>query len=245
MKTDREKNGFRGPVHNVRTEGELLPSKSYRVNPGGLELLEVFHSDHYGQRNLYELFVFDESGRLLEEASVENFTDQESFRFVYTYDEAGRIIQRDEYDQSGSAVGKTIYTYDSKGRKVEKTYFSATGNGTRHTKFDKRENPVEMTWYGPDGEVISKDIWDYGYNFSDARIEETWSHRSELHRVPSGYGLSVCLETSQLNSMPMNNSRRSTGESLSMIMQAMWWRRWSTIRMGQSFVGKSLMPVER
>jgi hypothetical protein len=187
MKTDREKNGFKGPVHTVRTEIEVSPSRAYRVNPGGLELLEIFTSEYDGQRNLYELFTFDESGRLLEEASSErSLIEQESFRFVYTYDDAGRIARRDEYDQAGSADGKTLYSYDSEGRKVEETYYSAKGNGTRHTKYDQRGNAVEMICYGPDEEITSKNTWESSYNISGNRVEVITIYKMEPAQLTPG-----------------------------------------------------------
>src|SRR5438477_12910912 len=116
MLTDREKCEFIGPVRSVRAEIENGPSRSYKLLENRRELWKDYSdsfTDHSNSTNEqsspYEIFIFDPTGRLIEDASAERqWIEQEPYGYIYRYDEKGRIDERLSYNEDGSPSGKTI-----------------------------------------------------------------------------------------------------------------------------------------
>ena len=159
MSTERESRGFLGPVQSVRTEMVVLSSKSYKMNEAGRELWEDYSPTPGGggvSRNrpeLAEVFIFDVEGRIIEEASAErSLVEQEPFRYIYTYNDIGQVVERADYNEDGSATGKTTYTYDSTGSRTAEVYYDTEG-GKALTTYEAGGCISELDWYRPDGSV--------------------------------------------------------------------------------------------
>jgi YD repeat-containing protein len=157
-----------------------------------------------------EIAVFDEEGRLLEEASAErSLVEQEPFRSVYIYGAEGRVAEKRTFNEDGSADGITKYIYDAEGNRTEEIYTSAQGSGSHRTRYDARGNLIESSWYRAEGPLTRKQVWNYTYKEEGNRSEEHYfieeevpgSSSEEAARlalyVPFGF---QCGETSFTNS---------------------------------------------
>lgn len=166
MKSDREKAGLLGPVRKVRTGGRW-PSD------GAPAAAEHEWVDGFS--------VYDEGGRLLEDASAErSLIEQEPYRSVYAYDDRGLVSEIRTFQEDGSPFGVTEYAYDASGKLTRQTFTSVQGHGGSRTKYDARGNVKEISWFEPDGTLRSKQVWHYTYREDGNRLEESYRIEEEI-----------------------------------------------------------------
>ena len=159
-KTDREHDGFFGPVRTVRLEQSLL------VNRSGQWIEDP--------RALWQTIAYDSSGRLTERIFYDR--DQSMWsRIVYEYDSAGtrsdivyraslkgRSAQANGSDQTQGMTEFTrlrrTFKYDSSGNRTEEADYTKEGNLSRRTvyRFDGNGFVKEMIEYASDGSVLSR-----------------------------------------------------------------------------------------
>jgi YD repeat-containing protein len=165
VKSDRENAGLRGPVRHVRMGGRSLSNDAAAVAED--EWIDGFS-------------VYDEGGRLLEDASAErSLIEQEPYRSVYAYNERGLVAEVRTFNQDGSADGVSRYDYDSGGRLTEHTLTSAQGHGSSRTAYDAKGNVKEILWFEPDGTLRGRQVWHYTYKEDGNKLEEYYFTEEE------------------------------------------------------------------
>lgn len=202
MKTDREKQGLRGAVKSVLVEtarfeeqdGQFKESPWFSQtmlfnqdgwlveqstrNPDGSEMRAV--SDYSDSQKLMTTKSYDSSGALVDEVR-------------YVYDDQERLVAEQRVNPDGNLTTSITYSYDTAGRKtrVEEVNYAgdvavmlgiegttsainASGVSRIETRYDDRDNPIEVTAFNTAGSLVSRvEI------IRDARgnaIEETQYH---------------------------------------------------------------------
>lgn len=98
--SDREQDGFAGPVRRVKTEVSKLSNKSGKLVEGNRAVLENAAYDIKGTKSEYAYFP--------SAVSALDLTGRET----YKYDEKGNISEMTLFNTDGSLAKKEIYTYD-------------------------------------------------------------------------------------------------------------------------------------
>ena len=124
---------------------------------------------------LCEFLKFDTTGKLVEDVDLERpLTEQDSYRYAYTYDAAGRLIEKAGYGEDGSSHGKAVYSYGSQGRKTEQVSYSAVGRIRSRYEFDEHENITSIAWYSEDGNIRAKEIHRHEYTETGNVLEQIY-----------------------------------------------------------------------
>lgn len=146
-KTDRERDGLKGPVQTVRVRKGTLLDENDRQTQGPVVLSHAVTYDQSGNR--IERTFYDHTGTF-------------SRRLVYTLDpqtkkKSGLI----SYDSQNSMVRKVVDTYGSTGLRTNSNIHDYAEDGTlfRRTEltFDGFGLLVEVATYGIDGSLIKRE----------------------------------------------------------------------------------------
>jgi hypothetical protein len=184
MKTDREKHGVSGPVRSVRVEVAEFEEQDGQVaekpwfghtltfnlsgrlteqinrNPDGTEWRTV--NDYSDSGELLAMRSYDPSGALMGEVR-------------YIYDDESRLSAEQYIAQDGRVTTPTTYAYDGEGRKIKLQEFDSTGEsnliigieGTStsvsasgakriETRYDNRDEAVEVRVFDAGGALVSR-----------------------------------------------------------------------------------------
>jgi antitoxin component YwqK of YwqJK toxin-antitoxin module len=170
--------GLIGKVHSVETILVDTSTRSYRLRPGGRELLDDYANPSSGtpaRPLLWELLKFDPQGKLMEDADQDRpVIEQESYRYVYTYDQSGRLIEKRGYKEDGSFDERVVTTYSPGGKKIEQLFYSVAGRISGRYKFDDHENIFSIEWYNEDGTVRRKEDHRYEYATKGNTTEQVY-----------------------------------------------------------------------
>ncbi len=141
--------------------------------------------------------VYDLEGKLIEEISSYRLLIDDTYKDIYIYNEQGKLIERDEYDENESLVGKTIFEQSDNGNRIEKHYYF-DGHGKlklgSHTLYDNEDNIVETAHYDENEKVTPHHVYksnpsqkvrkntvfsDDGYTIEEFRYDEKneYTHR--------------------------------------------------------------------
>lgn len=103
------------------------------------------------------VYLYDANGNLLEETRSHTQTAND-FKWVYRYDELGRMLEESFYlirskplpNQTGKALNyRSVYSYDKEGHPAEKIHYGATGDmeskKSYRYKYDSEGNWVTQT----------------------------------------------------------------------------------------------------
>lgn len=146
-KTDRERDGLKGPVQTVRVRKGTLLDENNRQTPGPVVLSHTVTYDQSGNR--IERSFYDHTGAF-------------SRRIVYTLDsETKKKSGLITYDSQNSMVRKVVDTYGSTGLRTNSNIHDHAEDGTlfRRTEltFDGLGLLVEVATYGIDGSLIKRE----------------------------------------------------------------------------------------
>src|SRR5687767_6702752 len=119
MKTDREKQEFKGPVKSVQVE-----STHYEVQEDG----QTIEMPGYSPTT-----IFDRDGWIIEQ--FHQNPDGSKWRIVNDYSEAGKLITTTSYNNSDAPIGEVKYIYDDKGRLTAEQYKDEDGKITTPTTY--------------------------------------------------------------------------------------------------------------
>jgi len=136
--------------------------------------------------------VFDSAGHQTEASYRENSGREIKRFYSYEFDDAGRIVLVNTYDENGRLCHKSTCEYDSLGNprnktdygpegvvyerreftytadgKREKIFQSAKASGFKGVQvrcFDNRNNIVDVTTYGPDERLLGRNSHRYDYD---------------------------------------------------------------------------------
>src|SRR5258705_1172382 len=163
QKTDRERDGLKGPVETVRVSQATTSSEDGKQSEGPLLLTHVVTYDQSGNRT--ELAFYDRTGTL-------------SRRIAYEYDpETKRRAGLIAYNSQNAMVRKVADKYGSSGIKVSSTILDFNEDGTLFRKtevtFGTLGELIDVAEYQGDGSLIKK----AGPPFKEAEGENAISAR--------------------------------------------------------------------
>jgi len=178
MRTSPKEHGLAGNVQSVETTVVDTSTKSYKLRPDGREELEDFGNPSDGSLGsplVWEALRFDAQGKLVEDIDLERpDIEQESYRYVYTFNPRGLLVEKAGYRENGSFDERSIYIYGPRGEKIEQLYYSASGQVTSRYEFDEHQNIVSIEWYGDDGKVRQKESHRYEYLSKGNTLEQVY-----------------------------------------------------------------------
>ena len=104
------------------------------------------------------IFKYDDKNHMIEE-----FSNYDSIKTTYKYDEIGNIIERTEYNSKGKINYKEAYKFDNNGKKIESLIHSYDSQYVQHRKFiyDNNGNIIEFIQLRKNGSIDSKIIFNY------------------------------------------------------------------------------------
>jgi antitoxin component YwqK of YwqJK toxin-antitoxin module len=188
MRTGLQEHNLSGNVRSVETSLVDMSTKSYRLRPNGREELEDFGNPSDGSPGsplLWEVFKFDARGKLVEDIDVERpLIEQDSYRYVYTYNQQGFLVERAGYRENGSSDGRTVYIYDPGGKKTKELIYSSDARVQSRYEFDEHENFTSVEWFKEDGTVRQKQTHRYEYLSKGNTLEQIYYPPE----VPPGVG---------------------------------------------------------
>lgn len=174
--SDSQKAGYLGPVHKVSTETETLSRKLYRESRNGQkELIEDSTSQFGNRRFLNAEEEFDESGRLVADASSDREMEQGPFRILCHYDANGRLSKEEHFNRDGSSAGSKHYVYDSTGKKSEELFYTASASLLSRARYDEHQNLTDLESFGPDGSVVQKQSIVRSYRREGDTLEDSYT----------------------------------------------------------------------
>lgn len=121
---------------------------------------------------------FNHKGKVLEEVYF-NYDGSFNFKYIYTYDQEGREIEKAMYLKNDRLHDKCLHEYDKKGRIIESVWYDKEGNVEvkDEYEYDEKENVVTKLrgtvaeWtntYDKNGKLVSIT----GGYFSDDEISQ-------------------------------------------------------------------------
>jgi hypothetical protein len=189
MRIQLKEYALHGPVQSVETVLVDTSTKSYKFLLSGREVLHDFGNPSASSPDgplLWEVLKFDTNGRLIEDIDVERpLIEQQSYRYVYTYDFTGRLIEKAGYGEDSESEGKNVYRYDSQGKKVEQVFYPVVGRIQARYEFDEHENIISIERYREDGSV-AKEAHRYEYTEVGNTLEQLY-YPPQIERG-HGYG---------------------------------------------------------
>ena len=119
-----------------------------------------------------ESYKFNKNGDVIEHCFVE--TEDGAAKHQYKYDENRNLIELTGYNAKGVIIGKYVYTYNEHGKIVNETYYSGKDLANYKRKlvrsYDANGLQLGGIRYNSKGEIIEK--YDFIYNDKGERIKE-------------------------------------------------------------------------
>jgi hypothetical protein len=173
MRTLLNEFSLNGSVQSVETMLMYMSNRSYKLRPGGREVLEDFGNRSASSPDaplLCEVLKFDPDGRLVEDIDLDRpLIEQESYRYIYKYDPKGQLIEKVGYRGDGSSDSKEVY---KDGKKVEQVVFSGGGRIAARYQFDEHGNNISEEWYPEDGSIRPRKTYRYEYIETENKLEQ-------------------------------------------------------------------------
>jgi hypothetical protein len=205
-KSDIDRFELVGPVQSVVTKYPQLRTTQQFDRRGELTHLELVPTNENDSARY--LFIHDEAGRVVEEQTFEpdgTLTYRKLFR--YGVDEQGRQTAQVAAMEKGDLAHAEFAIYDDRGHlaeeltvtgqgAAEKSLYDVRGNLIYHARYFEGRLMQEAThyhsplgrlkesrFYGPDGELMRKDL--YRYNQAGQRVEQQseFYHQSHLRKA--------------------------------------------------------------
>jgi hypothetical protein len=167
-KSDRELDGYVGPVKHVLKEWSPLEKARYHIQPG--------------TRCRTHAVVYDEQGREMQSSLFSNSCGTDENRDTYTYDAEGNYTIRYEFFHDPKspplppppmpppgakprATGppKAVFKYDAEGRKSEKSVINSNGDLTYRIvwEWDDQDRKKEQQAFDASGVMYSRTVHRY------------------------------------------------------------------------------------
>jgi hypothetical protein len=177
QKTDRERDGLKGPVKTVRVSQATTSSEDGKKSEGPLLLAHVVTYDQSGNRT--ELAFYDRTGTLSRRIAYQYDPETKRRAGLITYNSQNAMVRKvaDKYGSSGFKVSSTIQDFNEDGTLFRKT----------EVTFGTLGELIEVAEYQGDGSLIKK----VGPPFKEAEGENAISAgqrpREDVDRVV-GFG---------------------------------------------------------
>ncbi len=101
------------------------------------------------------------------------------YKYIYSFNEKGNLIETNSYDPDGNLDGKYTYTNDNlKGTKIEMISYNPDGSSDEKCtyNYDSKGNLILEIWYDAEGSISKK----YGYKYDD-KGNEIAMNRYDAH----------------------------------------------------------------
>jgi hypothetical protein len=202
-KSDKEQDGFKGPVGSVRVEkaeiknendktveGQRVRSQKILYNEKGEKVEMILYNGEYISRRL--LFNKDTQGNTLATAfergnpsastpTADSSAPQENngrkaFKHVFKYDERGNRTEDAVYSEDGTLLSKDIYLFDIEGNHFGVKNIDEKGV-ERSTRFMYDSKGVNVTrhFYSQTGKRIERRSYTYEFDAQGNWIKQTAS----------------------------------------------------------------------
>jgi hypothetical protein len=162
MVTDRERDGWSGPVWKVVTERAnfLEQAGKWVLGPRKMDFVTTYDRSGRGLSESYGDGVILDSGRL--------------GHAVIRRDREGNVVEREHYSD-GILQYRESLAYDSEGRKSAEVIYDPDGAAVAKTsfKYDARGKTAEMAKYGPNDTLISRITYANEYDSEGNIIQQT------------------------------------------------------------------------
>jgi hypothetical protein len=147
QKTDRERDGLKGPVETVRVRQATKLSEDGKQSESPLLLTHVVTYDQSGNRT--ELALYDQTGTLSRRIAYQYDPETKRRSGLITYNSQNAMVRKvtDKYGSNGLKVSSTVQVFDEDGTLFRKTELT----------FDTLGELIEVAEYKGDGSLIKKD----------------------------------------------------------------------------------------
>jgi hypothetical protein len=147
QKTDRERDGLKGPVKTVRVRQATILSKHAKESESPILLTHEVTYDQSGNR--MALVLYDQTGRLSRRIEYQSDQYDKTRRGLITYNSQNVIVRNvaDKYGSNGFKVSRTIQDFNEDGTLFKKTELT----------FGALGELIEVTEYQSDGSLIKKE----------------------------------------------------------------------------------------
>jgi YD repeat-containing protein len=146
--------------------------KKESYNEKGFKTITILYNPvSNAPSTLRYVYSYNDQGFIIEKN--EKFDDQSnSYRFTYVYDDAGNLLEEYYYESDSIATTKYVYEYDEKGNRIgSKTYEPLDSLTHRRIfKYDGLQRRIETTLKDAENNILRK--WWFTYDKNNNLIEQ-------------------------------------------------------------------------
>lgn len=121
----------------VDDEGETESIETFAYRDGRLTCHEIVDAEH--NRLLYDEYVFDENGKLVQHIR-DNEADGEYFKLVFSYNSEGHKLSEALHDYEDNLIETTWFEEDEQGRVVQTVEETSRSRKVKQFRFDEHGN---------------------------------------------------------------------------------------------------------
>lgn len=147
-----DQNGNETQEVALLSDGSIWYWSGYEYDTKGNRTKEINYNED-GSITSYTDYERDSAGNItVREVFDEKHHSLSLFRSEFMYDDAGRMIERIDYDSSGSICAEIEYRYDNKGNKYTIEYYSY--GSIYEFEYDSEGKVIMRKEYDPDGFLL-------------------------------------------------------------------------------------------
>lgn len=174
-------------------------SVKYEYNSAGKIIREVetetyndydYYSDDYDYTSEETVTVYKYNAEGLCSQRIYTYSNGDTYKITYKYDNKGREIEKREYDRYGDLEDVRKKKYDAKGNLTEENWYDEDGDlwDKRVNTYDKRGNLIEIIDYNSDGSEGSRTTCKYDkagncieriYDSEDWKTKSTYKYNAQ------------------------------------------------------------------
>lgn len=140
--------------------GESSEQIRYKYDPqGNLLEEEKLNNGKFERRRIYQ---YDDHGNKIEETFFNQEGEIVSQQISYKYDEQGRITEQRVSERSSGTYRRYTFLYDAEGRLLRRNQFDDTGNFSgANIYYDRQGRKEEERWYNSESHSSGRTVFTY------------------------------------------------------------------------------------